>query len=198
MERDRRVKTFDFTKSDTPPSRAEDVQQSAYRSFEEFRRQHDRSAEDVTRRENEKTVTDALAVEIKKDMDEATLLKLKELVERARELVSEMCNAIRGQIDEANERRYKDGVYANPDWWKRVNGASRAKSWQRQRLQEKVGEINRALKMCKHEVTMGMEGARQLTRDRMFVKVAQLQLTGETFDRLWRMVDEMEKTRGQD
>src|SRR5215831_15395747 len=143
------------------------------------------------RRDDEDFVKRVIEMELPPDLDEAQLLEARKAIDEARDIVAEASNAIRSQIDEANERKWRDGVYADPNWWRRLNGAQRAKGWQKQRLQEKLGEVTRRLKDVKHTHTMKNEDARRKSKSMLFVEIAKLQLTGETYQRIWDTVEQI-------
>jgi ribosome-binding protein aMBF1 (putative translation factor) len=140
---------------------------------------------------NDEFIKRVIDTEISPDMDAAQLLEARKSIDEARNMVAEASNAIRSQLDEVNERRYRDGEYADPNWWRRLNGAARAKAWQRQRLQDKLGEVSRLLRGAEHNKTMRYENERRKTQERMFVEVAKLQLSQEAYQRIWDMVDQI-------
>jgi hypothetical protein len=170
------TRSFDFTRDDAP------------RIASEREREREPSAE-------EQIIDIAMALEITQTMSHEDLTNAKTIIERASDAVMQISSNIKGQIEEANERRYRDGVYSDPNWWKRVNGAQRAKAWQRQQLQNKYGVVNRALRAFRH-VTQAIP--MQESRDRMFIRMAKLHLPDATYQRLWQLVDEMEQMTKDD
>ena len=141
----------------------------------------------------EKVVTAALAINVDDLKSEQDFLSAKKLVDEAMAALAQMIIVIRGQIDEATERKWRDDVYSDPGWWKRVNGAHRAKSWQRQQLQNKFGELNRKLKTFRHvTIEQPRWEERAKRRDRIFVQMAKLHLDLMTYERLWSLVTQFE------
>lgn len=139
----------------------------------------------------EELIQEALGIKLPDSMTEMDLLAAKTLVDNAMNALAIACSSIQGQIDEANLRRDQEGEFSDPSWYKRVHGAKRAKSWQRQRLQDKLGDINRRLRRgnaLKHDENRD-------TREGLFVQIAKLQLPPPTFQRLWQLVDETIKSR---
>ena len=138
------------------------------------------------------TITAALAILISETMTVPELVASKEKVERAQAILSSESNQINSQIEEATSRKLRDGQYAEPEWWRRVNAAKRAKAWQRQRLQEKIGAINRCLRIHHHAETMREDDKLRSDRARAFVEVARLHLPAETYQKLWNIVKQLE------
>lgn len=143
------------------------------------------------RREDDDFVKAVIDMELPSDLDEAQLLEAKKSIDEARNMVAEASNAIASQIDEATLRKFRDHEYADPTWWRKINGAQRAKGWQKQRLQEKLGEVTRRLKDAKHAHAMKLDATRQKSRDRMFVEAAKLHLTGDMYQRIWDTVEQI-------
>jgi hypothetical protein len=122
-------------------------------------------------------VQDALAFPIDKDPVAA-----KQLIDSAMDALATACGAIQGQIDAANTRRWENGEFSDSDWYRRAHGALRAKKWQRQRLQDKIGLVNRQLRK---QTTTNDEK----TREQLFIEVAKEHLPHETFVHFWSLVD---------
>lgn len=114
------------------------------------------------------------------------LLEAQSMANEAMEILVIACSSIQSQIDSANLRRDTTGYMADPHWYRRVHGAQRSKRWQRQRLQDKIGEINRALRQTTGRAQEGL-----------FVQVARLHLPKETYERLWALVLETENLKGK-
>lgn len=53
---------------------------------------------------------------------------------------------IKSQIAHVTARQQTTGEYADAHWWARVNGAQRHYGHKRQRLQERLGELNREIR----------------------------------------------------
>jgi hypothetical protein len=138
-------------------------------------------------------ITEALAIVAVETMSTPELLAAKAKIEAAQNVLSSESNKINSQIEQAHAKFSAHGEPSEPDWWKRVNAAKRAKAWQRQRLQEKIGAINRALRDRHHVETMRSEDDRRKTRDRIFIQIAKLHLPTETYQKLWRLVEETEQ-----
>jgi hypothetical protein len=138
--------------------------------------------------ENERLVEKAIALAVSAEMSEQALTAAKELIERARNAVNEMHDSIRDQIDLAKRRRYQAGQYSDPDWWHRINSALHAKARQRQQLQDKCAEVKRTLR------ALAQQNTRE-SRYYLFAQIARAHLPTETFEHLWRLVDEAERTR---
>ncbi|HMF28654.1 MAG TPA: hypothetical protein VKE42_07770, partial [Candidatus Cybelea sp.] len=128
----------------------------------------------------------ALQMTIRRDMTEAEAQACKANLDRANDVLAEMASIIRGQIDECEASMARGGK-VDPDWWRRVNVASRRKGWQRQQLQGKIGDVNRLLRAFRRDAEPSK------TRDWMFLQIAKLHLPKETFQRLQRLTDEAEK-----
>jgi hypothetical protein len=137
--------------------------------------------------EEDAFVSSIIDTEVALGMDEMQLLGFKKAVESAREILSRAVNAIQMQIDEAKERRF-NGEQLDPDWRGRVGAAQRAKSWQRQRLQEKSAEIGRRLKAIRHQQTLALESDRDRSQHHLFVEVAKMKLPPETYQEIWDAV----------
>ena len=144
--------------------------------------------------ENEHLVERAIALVVSAKMGEQALTAAKELIERARNAVNEMHDSIRDQIDLAKRRRYQVGQYSDPDWWHRINSALHAKARQRQQLQEKFGDVNHKLRRLQHGTTMQAQQNTRESRYYLFAQIARAHLPTETFEHLWRLVDEAERT----
>lgn len=151
---------------------------------------HDAAARERVARpsdEIEQLIQAALALEVEALADEE-VTTAKNLVDSAMNALAAACSSIQSQIDEANLRREQDGEFSDPDWYRRVHGAGRAKRWQRQLLQNKLGEINR-------RVRKGNAIQHDSRREKLFIDIARLHLPRETFTRLWELVEETERMK---
>jgi hypothetical protein len=97
-------------------------------------------------------------------------------------VLDEEMNSIRVQIDHAKARRFKEGTFADPDWWARANSALRHKGRRRQELQNQLGEMNRCLRAQNKANSDRDDG-------RAFVRAAKALLTGEMYARIWSEVE---------
>lgn len=97
-------------------------------------------------------------------------------------VLDEDMNSIRTQIDHARARRFKEGIFADPDWWARANSALRHKGRRRQELQNQLGEMNRRQR-AENKINSDRDDGRA------FVRAAKALLTGEMYARIWSEVE---------
>ena len=57
---------------------------------------------------------------------------------------------IKGQIDKAVAQQHIDGTYADPDWFRRANGAHRHLGVERAEVCREIGEVGRALRAARN------------------------------------------------
>jgi len=81
---------------------------------------------------------------------------------------------ITSHIEQARARGGDKGPGARSDWWRRIQVAKRALGARRQRLQEELGELRRA---------MGTE--REAARERMFISVCRDVLGHDRVAEIW-------------
>jgi hypothetical protein len=146
--------------------------------------------------ETEQLIESASAI-VFSEIEDETVPHAKDLIERAFFATGEACNSIQGQLDRLIATRFRD---RNPDWrdWeRRANAALRHKKWQRQLLQIKLGEANRRLKRMtsglNRQLADKQEAETLRTKHHLFVRVAKAQLPKETFEELWRIVNEQQE-----
>jgi hypothetical protein len=147
--------------------------------------------------QEERLIDEVLAMELSPDMSEQEVAAAKGKIERARAAISNICNVLRTKIDEF-EQRISDGERVDPDWWSRLNGASRHKSWQRQQLQSKLAHVNRLARAFQHQTATEIANDRRRKREKLFVQIAELHLSPETTERLWKLVADAERAQQQD
>lgn len=86
-------------------------------------------------------------------------------------------SSIKNQLQEASAQKIKTGEYADPDWWRRANGAKRHHGIRHQALEQTLAEINRRLKGARHH-------ERQAEMIECLEK-ATIELQGE---KVWRLI----------
>ena len=57
---------------------------------------------------------------------------------------------IKGQIEKATANRWATGEYADPDWFRRANGAHRHLGVERAEVCREIGEVGRALRAARN------------------------------------------------
>jgi len=60
---------------------------------------------------------------------------------------------IKGQIEKATANRWATGEYADPDWFRRANGAHRHLGVERAEVCREIGEVGRALRAANNEAS---------------------------------------------
>lgn len=108
----------------------------------------------------------------------------RKLVERAMSCLDDVVNSIKAQIEAATAKHQTTGEYSDPHWYRRTKFAQRHKGKQRQLLQGKLGEINRRIRAHNNETN-----SQEVTKERMFIKVARLHLPAETYQKIWDLVN---------
>jgi hypothetical protein len=93
-------------------------------------------------------------------------------------VLDEEMNSIRAQIDHAKARRFKEGTFADPDWWARANSALRHKGRRRQELQNQLGELNRRQRAENKAKADQNDGS-------AFIRAAKRLLPGEVYANIW-------------
>lgn len=92
--------------------------------------------------------------------------------------------SIDSQIAEAQAKVDATGEYANRDWWRRVHGARKHKSRERQQCQLMLGSINAAIRQRRGNAS-NEENDKELRR---FVSEARAMLPPETYSAIWARV----------
>lgn len=110
-------------------------------------------------------------------MSEEDLRAAKTAVERYMEELAEKSNSIKSQIDGARSKFYS-GEPSDPGWWRRVNGAQRAVGHERQRCQNVLGRINKAVRAMT---------AQRIDNEihRRFISAAKRVLPEDTYKMIW-------------
>ena len=113
-------------------------------------------------------------------MDYEDLITVKQSIELERIQIG-------SQIEAATARAKDTSVYADRDWFRNVNIAFR----KRGEALFKINAILRTKKIArqKHEKKAGVD--RDVTWEREFMRVARMKLTGEQFDNLCTLTDEL-------
>ena len=137
------------------------------------------------RPQTEEDILIAAAMEIdvaklsKEQIDDA-----RKLVERAMFCLDEIVNSMKAQVEASTAKYYSTGEMSDPHWFRRIKFAQRHKGRQRQLLQGKFGEINRRVRARNNEVN-----SQEVSKERMFIKIAKLHLPAETYQQLWELVN---------
>jgi transposase-like protein len=134
--------------------------------------------------EGERAITEAIEIVVDNLKNSDELSAARATIEQAMYYLDGTLSSIKSQIDLAKSRAL-ESQYADPIWWRRVNSAQRFKGRQRQQLQNKFGEVNRRLRANRATANAN----EQLTREQAFVRIAQIHLPPETFQRLWELVE---------
>ena len=164
------IREFDYTEDEQQPSEpTSNMTREALRA---------RSAE------LNKKVEIAIGIDPQKLLNNTKELeKAKVFVETAMFALDEEINAIKQQIEKARADFYGRGEFSDSNWWRRVNGAARAKGRQRQALQLRFGDLNRLLRISRAKNT-------DRSRERIFIYMAKKYLPEETYNMLWAKVDQ--------
>lgn len=72
--------------------------------------------------------------------------------QEAMDICDEQIIDIKDQIARAHADVVDSRQFSDPDWWRRVNTAARYKARDRQALQRKLGELNRAIRTAHHDI----------------------------------------------
>lgn len=132
----------------------------------------------------EAAIDSAVEVEVHKLKTEEELIEAKRVVEDAMYYLDNATISIRYQLDEAKANVVIKRQFADPEWWRRTNSALRHYGRERQRIQNKLGEINRRLRASRNQVE-------RVTRDRAFIQVVGKMLSADQVKKAWRTVDKI-------
>ena len=78
------------------------------------------------------------------------------------------------------------------DWCHRAKRALKHKRVERQTLQNRLGDLNREIRVRQGKLDRERQRAAAIDRARLFVQAAKMVLTGNQFEQIWKTVREME------
>jgi hypothetical protein len=107
--------------------------------------------------------------------------EIRDIQERMLRL-DEALTEIRTQLDHAKARRINYGEHANPEWSARANSALRHKGRERQQLQNRLGELNRAVRAER-------KAQDDQNSERAFIRAAKAVLSEDMYRRIWQEVE---------
>jgi hypothetical protein len=130
-------------------------------------------------RQREQHIIDAAVAVVLDQVPPQQLSATRDLIAQAMEILDLQIAAIRHDLGEG-------GFTENARWWAKATAAQRIKGKTRVRLQTKLGEIHRLIRLENKRKA----DAESRTRDSRFIQLAKKHLADAVWQELWRQVNE--------